>query len=229
MAERWGKSQNSEIVEIDFIFLHSKITADVTTAMKLRHLLLRRKAMTNLDSVLKSRGITLPKKVCIDKATVFSVVMYRCESWTIKMAEHQRTDAGEDSWASLDSKEIRPVNLKGNQPWIFTGRTDAEALILWPSDAKSWLIGKDPNAGKDWEQEEKGVTEWMVGWHHGFNGHEFEQTPGDSEEQASLVCYSPWGHRVTHDLATEQDKVKETNRMWSLQLWKSIAPLGLWG
>ena len=97
MAERWGKSQNSEIVEIDFIFLHSKITADVTTAMKLRHLLLRGKAMTNLDSVLKSRGITLPKKVCIDKATVFSVVMYRCESWTIKMAEHQRTDAGEDS------------------------------------------------------------------------------------------------------------------------------------
>ena len=156
-----------------------------------RHLLLRTKAMKNLDSVLKSRGITLPKKFCIDKATVFSVVTYRCESWTIKMAEHQRTDAGEDSWASLDSKEIRPVNLKGNQPWIFTGRTDAEALILRPSDAKSWLIGKDPDAGKDWEQEEKGVTEWMVGWHHWLNGHEFEQTPGDSEEQASLVCYSP--------------------------------------
>ena len=96
----------------------------------------------------------------------------------------------------LDNKEIKPVNPKGNQPWLFIGRTDgeAEALILWPPDAKSRLIGKDPDSGKDWGQEEKGATEdEMVGWHHRLNGHEFKQTPGDSEGQGSLVCFSPWG------------------------------------
>ena len=86
----------------------------------------------------------------------------------------------------LDRKEIKPINSKGNQSWIFIGRTDAEAeaLIFCPPDAKSWLIGKDPDAGKDWGQEEKGTTEdKTVGWHHQLNTHEFEQTPGDSEEQ----------------------------------------------
>ena len=96
----------------------------------------------------------------------------------------------------LGSKEIKPINAKGNQPWIFIGRTDAEALIFWPPDVKSWLIGKDPDAGKDWKQEKKGVTEdKMVGWHHWLNGHEFPQTPGDGEEQGSLVCCSPWDHK----------------------------------
>ena len=95
----------------------------------------------------------------------------------------------------LDSKAIKPVNPKGNQPSIFTGRTDAEAPILWPPDAKSQLIGKDSDAGKDWRQEEKGKTEDnTVGWHHQLNGHEFEQTPGDREGQGSLVCCRPWGH-----------------------------------
>ena len=92
--------------------------------------------------------------------------------------------SGKDSWESLDCKDIKPVNLKGNQPWIFTGRTDAEAEapILRPLDAKSQLIGKDPDAGKDWRQEEKGMRkDEMVGWHHQLNGHEFEQTPGDGE------------------------------------------------
>ena len=96
----------------------------------------------------------------------------------------------------LDCKEIQPVNHKGNQPWIFIGRTDveAEAPILRPPDAKTWLLGKDPDAGKDWRQEEKGTTEdEMAGWHHWLNGHEFEQTPGDSVGQGSLVCWSPWG------------------------------------
>ena len=94
-----------------------------------------------------------------------------------------------------DCKEIKPANPKGNQPWIFIGRTDAEteAPILWPPDVKSWLIGKNPDAGKDWRREEKGTTEdEMVGWHHQLNGHEFEQTPGDGERQGSLVCCSPW-------------------------------------
>ena len=106
----------------------------------------------------------------------------------------------------LDSKETKPVNPKGNQLWIFIGRTD-EVPILWPPGVRSWLIWKDPDAGKDWGQEKKGMTEdEMVGWHHWFSGHEFEQTPGDSEGQGSLVCCSSWGHRVGHDLATKQQK-----------------------
>ena len=97
----------------------------------------------------------------------------------------------------------QPVNPKGNQPWIFTGRTDAEveALICWPPDLKSWVIGKDPSAGKDWGQEEQRATEdEMARWHHWLNRYEFEQTPGDSKRQGNLVCYSPWGsQRVRHD------------------------------
>ena len=94
----------------------------------------------------------------------------------------------------LDSKKIKPVNPKGNQPWLFIGRTDAEAVILWSPDVKSQLIGKDPDVGKDWRQEEKGVTEdEMVGWYHWINGHEFEQTLGDSEGQGSLACCSSLG------------------------------------
>ena len=99
----------------------------------------------------------------------------------------------------LDSKEIKPVNPKWNQSWIFIGKTDAEAeaSVLWPPNAKkNWLIGKDPDAGKDWRQEEKGMTEnGMVGWHHRLDGHEFEQAPGISDGQGSMVCFSPWGHQ----------------------------------
>ena len=106
---------------------------------------------------------------------------------------------------SLDSKEIQPVHSKGNQPWLFTGSADAETPILWPPDAKSLLIGKDPDAEKDCSQELKGATEnEMVGWHHQFNEHQFEQTPGDSEGQGSLACCSLWGQRVRHDLVTKQ-------------------------
>ena len=98
----------------------------------------------------------------------------------------------------LDSKEIKAVNPKGNQPWIFIGRTDAEAEapILWPPDGKNWLIGKDPDAEKDWGQKDKGMTEdEVVGWHRGLDGHEFEQALGDGEGQGSLVCCSPWGRK----------------------------------
>ena len=100
----------------------------------------------------------------------------------------------------LDCKEFKPVNSKGNQSWIFIGRTDVEVEtpILWPPDTKNWVIGKDPDAGKDWGQEEKGTTEdEMVGWHEKFNGHEFEQGPGVSDGQGSLVCCSPWGCKVS--------------------------------
>ena len=154
--------------------------------------------MTNLDSILKSRDITLPTKVRLVKAMVFPVVTYEHESWTIKKAERRRIDAFElQYWrrflSLLDYKEIQPVHPKRNQSWIFIGRTDAEAEtpILWPPDVKNWLTGKDPDAGKDWRQEEKGTTEdEMVGWHHRLNRHKFEQAPGAGDRQGSLVCYS---------------------------------------
>ena len=98
----------------------------------------------------------------------------------------------------LDFKEIQLVNCKGNQSWIFTGWTEAEAEvpILWPPDVKNWLSGKDPDAGKDWRQEEKGMTEdEMVGWHHQLDGQKFEQAPGVGHGQGSLACCSPWGHK----------------------------------
>ena len=134
---------------------------------------------------------------------IFPVVMYGCESWTIKKAECQKIDA--KIWtmmlektpeSPLDHKEIQPVHPKGDQSWVFFGRTDAEAEapVLWPPDAKIWLIGKDPDAGKDWRQEEKGVTEdEMVGWHHQLNGHEFEQAPGVGDGQGSLEPCRLWG------------------------------------
>ena len=98
----------------------------------------------------------------------------------------------------LDCKGMQPVHPKGNHSWIFIGRTDAEALILWSPNGKNWLIGKDPDAGKDWRREEKGTTEdEMVGWHHWLNGHEFEQALVFGDEQGSLACCSPWGHKGT--------------------------------
>ena len=158
--------------------------------------------MTNLDSVLKSRDVTLLIKVHYSQSYDFSsnhVQMWELDSKEGRVLENCFwIDAEEDSWSPLDSKEIKPVNSKGNQPWIFIGRTDAEAEApkLWPPDAKSWLIGKDPNAGKDWGQEEKGMTEdEIVRWHHRRNGHEFEQTLGDNEGQGSLACCSPWAHK----------------------------------
>ena len=121
--------------------------------------------------------------------------MHACESWTIKKAGRQRTDAFE-LWywrRLLNCKEIKPVNPKGNQSWIYIGRTDAKAPILWPPDGKSWLIGKNPDAMKDWRQEKGTIEEEMVGWHHWLNGHELEQTLEDGEGQGSLTCCSSWG------------------------------------
>ena len=131
------------------------------------------------------------------------------EGWTLKNGFFRTVVLEKTLYSPLDSKEVSQSNPKGNQPWIFTGGTDAEAPILWSPDAKSQLIGKDPGAGKDWGQEEKGMTkDEMVGWHHWLNGHEFEQTLGESEEQRSRTCCSPWGCRVTHDGETEQQQCK---------------------
>ena len=154
----------------------------VIAAVKLRHLLLGREVMPNLDSMLKSRDMTWPAKARLVKAMAFPMFMYGCESWIVKKAEDRRIDAFE-LWcwrrlpSPLDCKEIQPVHPKGNQSWVFIGRTDAEAEtpILCPPHVKSCLIGKHPDAGRNWGQEEMGTTEdEMAGWYHRLDGNEFE-------------------------------------------------------
>ena len=155
----WQTDREKVETVADFIFLGSRITAvdgDYSLEIK-RYLLLRKKAMTNLDSILKNRDITLLTMVHLVKAMIFPVVMYGCESWTIKKADCRRIDAlncgaGENSTSPLDSKKIKPVNHKGNQPWTFIGRTNAEAPVLWPPVVKNQFIEKDPDAGKDWRK-----------------------------------------------------------------------------
>ena len=153
MGNKWRKSGNSD----RFISLGSKITVNGDCGHEIkRHLLLGRKVMTNLHSVLKSRDITLPTKVCIVKAMVFPVVMYgweldHKEDWALKNWCFQTVALEKTLESPLDCKEIKPVNPKWNQPWTFIGRIDAkaESLILWPPDGKSQLTGKDPDGGKD--------------------------------------------------------------------------------
>ena len=176
---------------------------------KKRCLPLGRKVMTNLDSILKSSDITLPTTVQSSQSYGFSsshVWMWELdykESWVPKNWWFLNCGVGEDSWESLGLQGDTTNHPKGNQSWIFTGRTDAEAPILWPPGGKNWLIGKDPDAGKDWRQEEKGMTEdEMVGWHHWLDGHEFEQAPGVADGQGSLACCSPWGRNESD--TTEQ-------------------------
>ena len=200
----WQTEGGSVEVVTDFIFLSSKIAVggDCSHEIK-RNLLLRSKVIRNIGSIWKSRDITLLTKLHIVKVMAFPVVLYCCEIWTMKKTEGWRTDAFKlwcwrDSWKSLGLQVNQPLNPKGNQPWIFIGRmvAEAEAPIFWPPDGKSWLTGKDPDAGKDWGQEEKGMTEYeMAGGHHWLNGHEFEETSGDSEGQGSLLVCSPWGHK----------------------------------
>ena len=181
-----------------------------------RCLLLGRKAMPNLDSILKSRHITLQTKVHLVKAMVFPVVLYGCESWTIKKAECRRTDAFElwcwrrllrVPWTARRSNQ-------GDQSWVFTGRTDTEAEtpILRPPDAKNWLTGKDRVVGKDWRPEEKVTTEnEMAGWHHQLDGHEFEQAlgVGDGTPGKPGVLQAMGSHRVGHNRMTELTNLSE--------------------
>ena len=179
----------------------------VTGALKLRHLLLGRKAMTNLQHIQKQKHHFADKGACsqsygFSRSHVRMWELDHKEGWVPKNWCFLIVVLEQTLESPLDSKEIKLANPKGNQPWIFIGRPDAEAEtpILWPPDVKSRLIGKDPDAGKDWGQEEKGTTEdEMVGWYHRLNGHEFEQTVGDSERQGSIVCCSPWSLRVRHD------------------------------
>ena len=166
----------------DFIFLVSKITADSGWNHEIKRcLLLGRKAMTDLDGVLKSKDITLLTKVHIVKLWFSSSHIWMWElnhkqGWALKNLCFLTVVLEKSLESPLDCKEIKTVNPKKNQHWLFIGKTDAEAEapILWPPDTKSQLIGKDPDAGKDWGQEEKGTTEdEMVWWHHRLDGHGF--------------------------------------------------------
>ena len=187
----------------DFIFLGSKITADSDCSHEIkRRLLLGRKVMTNLDSVLKSRDIILSTKFRLSRLWFFSsshVWMWELdckESWAPKNWCFWIAVLEKTLESTLDCKEIQPVHPKGDQSWVFIGRTDVEAEtpMLWPPHAKSWLIGKDPDAGRDWGQEEKGMTEdEIVGWHHRHSGHGFVWTPGVGDGQRGLACCDSWG------------------------------------
>ena len=189
-----------------------KITADGDCSLEIKRcLLLGRKAMTNLGSILKSRDITLLTEVHLVKTDFSSshVWMWELdykESWALKNWCFRTVVLEKTLESPLDCKEIKPVHPKGNQSSIFIGRTNAEAetSMLWPPDAKNWLIWKDPDAGKDWRQEDKGKTEdEMVGWHHQLNGHESEQSAGVGDGQRSLVCCNLWCSRARHDWVTE--------------------------
>ena len=206
-------------------FWAPKITADGDCSHEIkRRLLLGRKVMTILDSIFKSRDVTLPTKVCLVKAMVFPVVMYGCKSWTVKKAEYQRIDAFEVwcwrrllrvPWTARRSnqsilKEMSPgCSLEGLM-------LEAETPILWPPHAKSWLIGKDPDARRDWGQEEKVMTEdEMAGWHHRLDGHEFEWTLGVGDGQGGLACYD-------HGVTKSQTRLSDwTELNWTLGYhWK---------
>ena len=180
IANRWEKVETVTV----FIFLDSKITAGSYWRHKIkRHLLFERKAMKNLNSVLKSRDIFFANKSLCSQSYGFSsnhVWMWELdykESWVLKNWCFWTVVLEKTLESPLYCKEIEPIHPKGDQSWVFIGRTDAdtEAPVLWPPDAKSCFIGKDPDAGKDWGQEEKGVAEdEMTGWHHWLNGHELD-------------------------------------------------------
>ena len=212
----------------DFIFLGSKITADGDCSHEFkRRLLLGRKVMTNLDSIFKSRDITLPTKSSQVKSSQDSgfscchVWMWELdceESWVPKNWCFWTVVLEKTLESPLVCKEIQPVHSKGDQSWVFIGRTNAKAEtpVLWPPDAKNWLIGKAPDAGKDWRGEEKGTTEdEIVGWHHWLNGHEFVQTPGVGDGQGSLAYCSPWGHK-------KSDITEQLNWMITLKMFFKI-------
>ena len=185
---------------LTLFFGGSKITAGDCSHEIKRRLFLGRKVMTNLENILKSRDYFSNKGPC-SQSYGFSyshVWMWKLdckESWVPKNWCFWTVVLEKILESPLDCKDIQTINPKGNQSWVFIGRTDVEVKtsILWPPDVKSWLTGKDPDAGKDWKQE-KGMTEGeMVGWYHQFNGPEFESTPRVGDWQGGLAFCSPWG------------------------------------
>ena len=206
MGNRWGNNGNSDRL---FLGGGSQITADGDCSHEIKTLTPWKESYDQL-SILKIRDITLPTKACIVKAMVFyssHVCMWELdckESWVQKNWCFWTMVLEKTLESPLDCKEIQPVHPKGNQSGVFIGRTDAEAEtpILWPPDVKSWLTGKDSDAGKDWGQKEKGTTEdEMFGWHHRLNGHGFGWTPGVGDAQGGLAFMG--SQRVRHDWATE--------------------------
>ena len=202
MGNRWGNSGNS--VRLYFGGLKNTADGDCSHEIK-RCLLLGRKVMTKLDSILKIRDITLSTKACLVKAMFFSsghvwMLELDCEgSWVPKNWCFWAVMLEKTLESPLDCKEIQPVHPKGYQSWVFIGRTDVEAEIpiLWPPDVKSWLIGKDWDTGKDWGQEKRTTEDEMVGRHHRLNGHGFGWPLGVGDGQRGLACCSPWGRKET--------------------------------
>ena len=196
----------------DFIFLDSKITIDYVYSHEIKRcLLLGRKAMTNLVNISKSRDITDkgPSSQSYDFSSnhVWMWELDHKESWMLNNWCFWTVVLEKTLDSPLGGKEVQSVNPKGNQSWIFIGRTDAEAEapILWLHDGKNWLIGKDPEAEKDWRQEEKEMTEnQMTGWLHWLNEYELDQNLGDGKGQESLACCSQWGCKESD--TTEQVK-----------------------
>ena len=209
----------------DFIFLGSQITADGDCSHEIKRcLLLGRKGMANLDSILKKQRHCFTDQGLYSQSYGFSsghVWMWELdykESWAPKNWCFWTVVLEETLESPLDCKEVTPINRKGNQSWIFIVRIDAEAEapILYPLDVKNWLICKDPDAGKDWRQIEKGTTESeMVGWHHWLDGHEFEQAPGFGDGQGCLAFCSPWGGK-------ESDMTEQLNWIDILGILTSI-------
>ena len=208
-----------------FILGGSKVTPDGDCSHEIkRHLLLGRKVLTNLDSILKSRDITLPTKIHLVKTSspqFFHIHVWMWEldykeSWVLKNWCSWTVVWDKTLASPLNSKKIQPVHPKGDQSWVFIGGTDVEAEtpMLWPPDAESWLIWKGPDAGKDWGQEEKGTTEdEMVGWHHRLNGHGFGWTPGFGDGQGGLVCCDSWCRK-------ESDTTERLN--WTELNWTEL-------
>ena len=210
----WQIGRETAETGADFIFQGSKITADGDCSHEIKRcLLLARKVMTNLGSILKSRDITLPTKISLVKAIIFPVVIYGCESWTIKKAEHWKIDAFEQ-WCWRRLMKVPWTARRSNQSILkeISPGCSLEGLMLKLKlqyfghlMVKSWLIGKDPDAGKDWGQEENGTTEdEMVGWHHPLNGHESGYTLGVGDGQGGLVCCGSWRCK-------ESDKTERLN------------------
>ena len=217
----WQIDEETNGKVMDFIFLGSKITVNCDYSHEIKRcLLLGSKAVTNLEQRhhFADKG-PYSQSYSFPNSHVPVWELDHKEGWSPKNWCVQTLLLEKTLDSPLDRKEIKPNNPKVFQSWIFIGRADAEAWVVWTPDGKRWLIGRDPDTGKDWGQEEKWVTEdEMIGWHHWLNGHELEQTLGDSEGQGSLVSCSPWARKESNTM--EQLNNNQINPHFSLAVYK---------